>query len=242
MPESAFNPSYVASRPDVLRLVPLGARVVLDVGCSVGTVGRDIKKSAPGTTVIGIEYSPQMAAEARQWLDRVLVLDLNRVEGELAIDRESVDCIILADVLEHLIDPWSLLRRLRGLLSPSGTVVASIPNIRHLSTLYHVFVRGYWPYRDRGIHDRTHLRFFTLRNIEELFCSAGLTIETLERNLRLYESEIGSGARLTWLMSMPHLRDLFTFQYLIAARPMAGPDMAGGPPQGSGEHIGKVFG
>jgi trans-aconitate methyltransferase len=216
--DSEFNASYVRGRCDVVELVPSEARIVLDVGCSVGTVGRQIKERSPDTTVIGIEYDSAMAKQARSVLDQVLVHDLNCSKGELDIGAPSVDCIILADVLEHLIDPWGLLRKLGQFLAPSGTVVASIPNIRHVDSIYNLAVRGHWPYRDRGIHDRTHLRFFTLRNIRELFTDSGLKIYRVERNYRVRESEKCALKGLTRLITTRPLRPFFTFQYLIAAR------------------------
>ncbi len=68
-----------------------------------------------------------------------------------------------------------------------GLIVASIPNVRHYSTIFSLVVRGYWPYRDRGIHDKTHLRFFTLKNIKELFLDANLDIISIVRNYRIIE-------------------------------------------------------
>jgi 2-polyprenyl-3-methyl-5-hydroxy-6-metoxy-1,4-benzoquinol methylase len=217
--DQGFNSSYVRARNDVVDLIPSEARVILDVGCSVGTLGRQIKERSPAATVIGIEYDPRMAEQARRYLDRVMVLNLNCMQEEIDVGVTKVDCIILADVLEHLIDPWGLLRDLRRLVAPSGTVVASIPNIRHLDSIYNLAVRGYWPYRDRGIHDRTHLRFFTLRNIHELFAESGFEILRVERNFRLREHEMRPIKGLARLITTRALRPFFTFQYLITARP-----------------------
>src|SRR6185436_18361828 len=78
------------------------------------------------------------------------------------------DALLFADVLEHLREPADVLARFATLLSPGGYVIASLPNVRHHTVLWNLFRRGYWPHRDRGIHDRTHLRWFAKRNIEEL--------------------------------------------------------------------------
>lgn len=211
----AHNPSYVGPRDDILALVPAGARRVLDVGCSVGTLGDAIKRRN-GAWVTGVEMDPEMAELARSRLDRVVVGDVEALDLEACSEGTPFDCICLADVLEHLRDPWRVLAELTEGLVPGGTVVASIPNIRHYSTLASLLFRGYWPYRERGIHDRTHLRFFTLRNIRELFSGAGLEVNRVQRKYRILErpSRIN---RVSRFVALPPFRDLWTFQYLVRA-------------------------
>ncbi len=102
------------------------------------------------------------------------------------------------------------------MLSADGVVVASLPNIRHFTTIRTLLFQGYWPYRDRGIHDRTHLRFFTLRNIRELFASSGLTIRKIDRNYRIIERPHRLN-RLAPALALPVLRELVAFQYLVQA-------------------------
>ena len=211
-----INPSYILRRDDLLDLVPLNAERILDVGCSIGTVGEALKARNATVEVTGIEYDPDAAAEARKILDQVFQLDLNADSQSLDLPPAYFDCILFGDVLEHLIDPWGLLQKFVSHLRPGGIVIASLPNIRHIDTLFNLAVRGKWPYRDRGIHDRTHLRFFTLANIEDLFDSAGLNICEIGRNYRLIEHphKINRHARL---LGFWPLRDFFTFQYLIKA-------------------------
>lgn len=212
----AFNPSYVGSRDDILALVPDDARTVLDVGCSAGALGEAIKRRQ-ATQVWGVELDPAMARVAAGKLDRVIVTDVEGLDLAEHAGGTTFDCICFADLLEHLRDPWGLLERSVKHLSPAGTVVASIPNIRHYSTLAALLFRGYWPYRDRGIHDRTHLRFFTLRNIRELFAGAGLQIVDLRRKYRLREAP-GRINRVAHWFALPGIRGLLTFQYLVRAR------------------------
>ena len=212
-----INPSYILRRDDLIDLVPSSAERILDVGCSVGTVGEALKTRGPTIEVTGIEFDPDAADEARKKLDRVLQLDLNAGGLTLDLPPAYFDCILFGDVLEHLVDPWGLLQKFMNHLRPGGFVITSLPNIRHVDTLFNLVVRGKWPYRDRGIHDRTHLRFFTLANIEELFEDAGLNICEIRRNYRLVEHPHKVN-RHAWLMGFWPLRDFFTFQYLIMAR------------------------
>lgn len=212
----ALNPSYVGPRDDILALVPPDARRVLDVGCSVGTLGESIKRRN-GAWVTGVEMDPAMGELAGKRLDRVIISDVEALDAAECADGTPFDCICLADILEHLRDPWEILDELAAVLAPGGTVVASIPNIRHHSTIANLLFRGYWPYRDRGIHDRTHLRFFTLRNVRELFSGAELEILQVRRKYRLIErpSRIN---RVSRYFAVPPLRDLLAFQYLVQAR------------------------
>jgi 2-polyprenyl-3-methyl-5-hydroxy-6-metoxy-1,4-benzoquinol methylase len=212
---TSHNPSYTGPRPDVERLVPRTSRKILDVGCSTGKLGASLKR-ATGAHVTGIELSESMAREAVHVLDEVHCGDAQKILEEGKLKNGSFDAIIFADILEHLIDPWAALRAASTHLSPEGTIIASIPNIRHYTTIIDLALLGIWPYRDRGIHDRTHLRFFTLRNIRDLFNDAGLRIDCIRTNYRLLERphRINRAARY---LAIPGIRGLLAFQYIITA-------------------------
>ena len=141
------------------------------------------------------------------------------------------DAIVCGDILEHLRDPDRLLRQARTWLTPDGTLVASIPNVRHHSVVRSV-LEGNWTYESAGLLDRTHLRFFTRREIEKLFFRAGFAIDEMR-------SVIGPGDR----DAVDHLRgavqvgrlaigglsereaaEFYAYQYLVRARPAAVPD------------------
>ena len=213
---NAFNRAYTGPRPDLLALVPTEARNILDIGCGTGALSKTIK-NRQGAHVIGMELMPDMAAKAKERLDDVIVGNLDEIDVDVALAGRSFDCIICGDVLEHLKDPWGTLDRLVEHLSPNGVVVCSLPNIRHVSTLMDLILFGYWPYRDRGIHDRTHLRFFTWRNIKELFSGAALQIETVKRNYRIIERPHRLNV-IAPFFAIFGLRGFLTFQYLLVAR------------------------
>jgi 2-polyprenyl-3-methyl-5-hydroxy-6-metoxy-1,4-benzoquinol methylase len=211
-----LNPAYVGPRPDVAALIPEKCRRFLDLGCATGALGELIKRSRHGISVVGVELDPDMATAARDKLDRVIAGDILDVLTSNTLGEERFDCIIAADVLEHLSDPWSVVGALSGLLADRGVVIASIPNIRHYTTLCTLLFRKHWPYRDRGIHDRTHLRFFAQKNVEQLFVNAGFHIDRLRRNYRVFERPYRIN-RYSRLLAIPPLRDLLTYQYLIVA-------------------------
>ena len=213
----SFNPSYVGRREDVERMIPDSARRVLDFGCSTGALGRNLKEARPGIEVHGVELDPSMAKEARRHLDAVYEGDLNALDLSRDVAPASFDTLVFADVLEHLVDPWSVLRKSIELLEPGGHAVICLPNVRHYTTLFDVAVLGRWPYRDRGIHDRTHLRWFTLKNARELVAQAGLELVRVERNYRIIERPTKLNV-VSLAFAWPGLKDLLAFQYLLLAR------------------------
>lgn len=162
----------------LLSLIPAGVRRVLDVGCAAGRLGAALKARG-STEVIGIEVVPEVAERARARLDQVFVGDAEKLD--LPFPAGYFDCIVYGDVLEHLRDPWEVLKRHLRYLSADGSVVASIPNVNHFSVVA-ALLGGAWPYQPAGILDRTHLRFFTLSEIVSMFESAGLMIVQLAAN------------------------------------------------------------
>lgn len=225
--EEGFNPSYVGPRPDLVALLPRSCRSVLDLGCAVGAVGLALKARQPGVRVVGIELDPAMAAVARERIDRVVVGDLGAPDALSSLADERFDGVVAGDILEHLTDPWSVLRALAPLLRPGATIVASLPNIGFWDTWWNVMIRRRWPYRPRGIHDATHLRFFARRNVEHLFVQAGFEIVSLDRTYRLVESGSRRDRYARHLAAVPGLRELLTFQFLVIAR-RAGEDAGSG--------------
>jgi 2-polyprenyl-3-methyl-5-hydroxy-6-metoxy-1,4-benzoquinol methylase len=148
----------------------------------------------------------------------VLVGDLNKTPLRELVGEQTFDLIFFGDVLEHLVDPWSTLAQARAMLTPGGRIVASIPNVSHVTTLASLIFQQRWPYRDRGLHDRTHLRYFTRKNLVELYQSAGLQIEAEARHMRIIDP-VSSVNALAKAFDFPPLRGFFTYQYLHRLRP-----------------------
>jgi 2-polyprenyl-3-methyl-5-hydroxy-6-metoxy-1,4-benzoquinol methylase len=96
------------------------------------------------------------------------------------IPNNYFDCIILFDILEHLIDPYTLLHALKNKLSSKGVIIASIPNIRYYRTFVDLVIHGNWDYKEHGILDKTHLRFFTYKSIVKMLNSLDFQILVLE--------------------------------------------------------------
>jgi SAM-dependent methyltransferase len=203
---------YEQARPEVAALVPAECQRVLEVGCAGGELGRLLR--GRGHHVTGIELVPDMAERARRWLDQVVTADVE-ADG-IPFPPASFDAIVFADVLEHLVDPWRVLREAADVLAEGGVVVASIPNVQNVDVLRRLLC-GRWDYRERGILDLGHLRFFTLHSIRGLFAQAGLRIEHIGRRYRR-----SWWRELLCFVSAGRARAFWTRQYLIVGRKHSG--------------------
>lgn len=198
-------------RSDVADLVPETCSRVLDVGCGYGGLGRNLH--ARGVEqIFGVEINPDAAFQLEGVYAGYWIGDVEQMT--LPGDIEAFDCIVFADVLEHLRDPWGALERYLQWLKSGGYVVASIPNVRNIALLYNLVVRGRWRYEDSGLLDRTHLRFFTRREILDLFIGAGLEIELVREN----RENMSLARRILAAPILALIPDLGVCQYLIRAR------------------------
>jgi SAM-dependent methyltransferase len=212
--------SYTGPRPDVVQLLPDDVGSLLDVGCSNGRLGQEVKKHRGAVEVWGIEIDPGFAREAASRLDRVLVGGAAQMLPQ--VDR-TFDCVVCADVLEHLPEhPGDILQDLQRVLAPDGRVVVSIPNVRFYTTFVELGLRGRWPRRDRGVHDRTHLHWFTDSDARDMFAAAGYRVEDAVTNYRLYdEPDNPRNARAKRYARGP-LRGLLAYQLLYRIAPIGG--------------------
>ena len=159
-------------RREILELIPTTSKRVLDLGCGTGALGKALKERQP-CHVTGIELNKEAFEIAKTNIDVCLNDNLNRYDPTLTLVK--YDCIILADILEHLVSPYAILKKFASVLTDDGVVIASIPNIGHPWILKNL-QRGLFRYESAGILDITHLRFFTKTSIFQIFCTAGLKI------------------------------------------------------------------
>ena len=149
-------------------------RRLLDVGAADGFLSERL--TGRGWVVTALEREPALAEQARRRCHEVIVADLGEGVPKLSGTFEAIVC---ADILEHLSDPLSTLTELRRSLAPQGRIIVSVPNIAHLWVRLSLLL-GRFDYAERGILDRTHLRFFTYNTFLTLLAQAGLRVERLQ--------------------------------------------------------------
>jgi SAM-dependent methyltransferase len=214
-----FDDSPGSTHNLVVGLVEPGSRV-LEFGCATGYMSKALRDRV-GATVVGVELNAEAAQLAEEHLDRVLVGDAEELDLEAELGGERFDAILFADVLEHLRDPAALLRRVRPLIADGGVVIASIPNIAHASVRL-ALLGGSFRYREQGLLDEGHLRFFTREGVQDLFESSGYLItQWLRRRLEVEETEIPVPRSVpeearAWATGDP---EATTYQFVVSAVP-----------------------
>ncbi|QDQ28911.1 glycosyltransferase [Chitinimonas arctica] len=160
-------------RPDLVDMFSNEPRLLLDIGCAAGGTGLYFKQKYPDARVWGIEMNEAAAAKATTRLDRVLVGKFEDFDLALeGIEPGTLDAVIVADVLEHMYNPWQVLTALKPLLSPRAQIVSSIPNVRNIG-LMEDLAQGYWRYDSWGLLDITHIRFFTYKEMLRFYHETG---------------------------------------------------------------------
>src|SRR3954468_16330076 len=203
----------------VLGLVEPGSRV-LEFGCATGYMSQALRGRL-GATVVGVELDAEAARLAEEHCDRVLVGDVEELDLEAELGGERFDTILFADVLEQLRDPAAVLRRVRPFVAEGGAVVASIPNVAHASVRL-ALLAGSFRYREQGLLDESHLRFFTREGVQDLFEGSGFMItQWLRRRLEVEETEIPVPRSVpeearAWATGDP---EATTYQFVVRAVP-----------------------
>ncbi|MCL5991148.1 MAG: class I SAM-dependent methyltransferase [Bacteroidetes bacterium] len=164
---------YEGERLEMLEYIPKGCRRVLEVGCGAGKFGYSLKLRSK-SEVWGIEINEEQAEKSKGLLDKVICGGIESRMKEL--DDGYFDCIVFNDVLEHIAYPNEMLIELKAKLIEKGFIVASIPNVRHITNLKELLIGRDWRYRNEGILDNTHLRFFTKKSIIRMFDECGYEI------------------------------------------------------------------
>jgi 2-polyprenyl-3-methyl-5-hydroxy-6-metoxy-1,4-benzoquinol methylase len=195
-------------RDELLSLIPASINRALDVGCGLGNIWERFKRG--GIEVAGIERDQSLCSGAREILDKVFCVDAEKFQ--LPYPEGYFDCILCADVLEHLVEPLKFLKKYKSYLNDSGFIVASIPNIRYYKVIIRLVFAGTWDYADKGIMDKTHMRFFTLTNIKELFSEAGYDIVDIKRNI-----VASRWIKVLNFVLFGSLKDFISYQYYIKA-------------------------
>ena len=215
-----LDPSAEDSLAKIARRIPHGS-TVLDVGCAVGVLGQHLTEQQ-GCNVDGIEGNAEAAKIARPFYRRIMVTDLESADLRQLLEGTRYDRIVCADVLEHLRDPGQVLQRLKDHLTPDGKILISIPNIGHIGVFLEL-LSGDFRYREEGLLDRTHLRFFTRRSFLRLLAENGLSGQVVDRTIADVQHSEFSGmppeaVSQELLREMQGWSDGITYQFIVEAR------------------------
>jgi 2-polyprenyl-3-methyl-5-hydroxy-6-metoxy-1,4-benzoquinol methylase len=204
--------SYFANaRADIVKALPADPDAqVLELGCGAGGTGRAVLEAGKAGRYVGIELSATAAAFASEHLSEVLLGDVEALD--LAPLHGAFDALIISEVLEHLTDPWTTLKRLAECLKLGGRVYASSPNVSHWKVIWGL-IRGRFDYADKGVMDRTHLRWFTPQTYAELFRSAGLEVVEVRPS-----TPLRSRTLMVDRLTGGRLRHLLHTQTMVVAR------------------------
>ena len=216
------TPVHELHNPDLLSFIPIGSKRLIEVGCSSGALAREFKKLAPEANYSGIEIDPNYAELAKRFCNDVVVLNIENADEGFWRGNADKDCWIFGDTLEHLQNPWLILRRIHEILPVGGVVVACIPNAQHWSLQARLSI-GDFRYESDGLMDKTHLRWFTRQTIVEMFNEAGFTIE--DGIPRIFDEPqregflpiIGEMARLAGADPQAAISDALPLQYVLRA-------------------------
>jgi len=167
--------TYTGFNRHIFGLVTGKSLKILDIGCGEGELGRILKHK--GNTVYGIEYEKRGYELSKKKLDKVLFGDISSLQ--LPKDWKDFDYVIFADVIEHLYDPGSVLKKIKPLLKKGGFVLISTPNIANWLIRLRLLL-GRFDYKESGVMDKTHIRFFTLRSLKKLINETGYKIEEID--------------------------------------------------------------
>ncbi len=170
-----FTRSFEAKRDDLVGLVPEGVKRILDIGSAMGGYGKTIKQIRPEILLTGVELNPIMAESARPYYDELITCPIEN--ASLTTEFDLINC---GDIIEHLQDPWSMLKRLHGLLRNNGYLIMSIPNVGHWSIAKEL-LKGNFQYVPLGLLCIAHLRWFTESSIHQALEGAGFSIELFQR-------------------------------------------------------------
>ena len=167
---------YKGDRQDMLRYVPPFSKRILEVGCGEGAFAQLLLNE--NREIWGVELNEVAAKKASEVLYKVYVDAIENVINDLP--DKYFDLIIFNDVLEHLIDPHEVLAKIRQKLIIKGKIIASIPNLRFAKVMFNLIVKKDFTYTEMGILDSTHLRFFTVKTMRDLFRESGYQIDLVE--------------------------------------------------------------
>ena len=199
--EYEFDLEGDSSAAKVIRMVKDGSRV-LEIGAGPGSITQELKHKN-NCHVTALDIDQKFVEKLAAICDAAYQVDLNDSNWPRLLEKdEKFDVVIAADILEHLWDPWKTLSLIRSLIKEDGEIIISLPHVGHCAVTACLINRNF-DYRDEGLLDRTHIRFFGLKNIQSLINDADLNIYEAQFVVKRPEStELAN----QWSLLTPEMR------------------------------------
>ncbi|MEQ9423291.1 MAG: class I SAM-dependent methyltransferase [Cyclobacteriaceae bacterium] len=164
---------FTNSRPEMDQFLPMEIKNAIEFGCGEAIfLSRVKEKFQCEAWGVDIDQNSLMKAEVK--IDRCLLGNADQILTELP--NNYFDCLICNDFLEHIIDPADFLRKIAPKLNAGAYLISSIPNVRYCENVFELLIKKDWKYKEAGILDRTHLRFFTKKSVQRMVDDAGFKI------------------------------------------------------------------
>lgn len=216
------TPIHEVPNPELLGMMQPGYAGVVEVGSSSGAMARAYREANPGCHYVGIEIDAAYAEASGRYCSEVILGNAEHLDdAQLHRLCQTAQCWVFGDALEHLYDPWKLLRRIRGFSAVGTEVVACIPNAQYWG-IQSVLNGGLFVYQDAGLLDRTHIRWFTRLTMLELFQTTGFQVQHMISRVGNRPNE-GQQAAIRQMASASGsdpdtaLADAIAFQYVLRA-------------------------
>lgn len=188
------KPYYQFGRPEMQAFLPSSYEKVLEIGCGEGCFRHYLTKPIE---YWGVEQQSEVAKRAAVHLDKVIVGSYALVSNQLP--EHYFDLIICNDVIEHMENHVEFLHEVKQKLSSHGRLVISIPNVRYLPNLTELLFKKDWRYREAGILDSTHLRFFTEKSLRKTLEETGWKVNKMSGINRYGSHRLGHKLVISYL-------------------------------------------
>ena len=218
------TPIHEQHNPDLLNIMPDSLHSVIEIGCSSGALAREYRKMNSECDYFGVEIDPHYTELAKRHCTDTQTLNIEDADSSFFESHRDRQCWVFGDTLEHLKDPWSVLRNIRKIIPETGSIVACIPNAQHWS-LQAKLALGDFRYVESGLLDKTHLRWFTRQTILELFSETGYEVVAgwprvfNEPDREVFLPLIGEMAKLAGCDPKVSIEDAMALQFVIRAVP-----------------------
>ncbi|MDB5327352.1 MAG: rlmA [Phycisphaerales bacterium] len=205
------------AREELLNMVPADGKVIGSIGCNFGST--EVRLVEQGREVHGVDIDPTVIAVAATRLTSARVIDPN---DRHPFEKNSLDGLILADVLEHIPSAWDALATFSEAVRPGGWIIISVPNMRFIPAAVRFAIGGDWPEHPSGIFDRTHVQVMSKKRLNRWCQQAGLIVERWFDRYPPHNRRRELAFKAVDLLTLRLFHNWFMFQILVLCRKPGG--------------------